>query len=83
MRRISAADERCREHRRPARRDAMPRPKNYAFEKVQRERARLARKAARKEARLANPDGEEAPDPDDVDAEGEAEGDKDKDPEVG
>ena len=31
----------------------MPRPKNYAFEKAQRERARMARKAASKEARAA------------------------------
>ena len=57
----------------------MPRPKNYAFEKVQRERARLARKAARKEARLLNPDGEDAPETDDVDPATESEGDKDKD----
>jgi hypothetical protein len=31
----------------------MPRPKNYAFEKAQRDRARTARKAASKEARAA------------------------------
>lgn len=36
----------------------MPRPKNYAFEKAQRERARQARKAARKNAKADKPEGE-------------------------
>lgn len=61
----------------------MPRPKNYAFEKAQRERARIARRTARKEAsqaaKTANPDGTEATDTD-VDASDATAADKD--PEV-
>jgi len=60
----------------------MPRPKNYAFEKAQRERARLARKAARKDARAKGEGGEDTDAPEDADA---PEGDDgaDKDPQVG
>ncbi|MFN2426187.1 MAG: hypothetical protein ABR587_07040 [Candidatus Binatia bacterium] len=63
----------------------MPRPKNYAFEKAQRERARLARKAARKDARTTlRPDGTEDPDAVDVDPDAPvAEGEKDTDPDRG
>jgi len=65
----------------------MPRPKNYAFEKAQRERARLARKAARKDARL-KPDGTPETDADagdagDAESAAEADTAKDTDPERG
>lgn len=61
----------------------MPRPKNYAFEKAQRERARLARKAARKDARAKGEEGGDDTDaPDDADAP-EGEDAADKDPQVG
>jgi hypothetical protein len=59
----------------------MPRPKNYAFEKAQRERARVAKKAARKEANQAakargeDPDALPA-DPSDDAAKGEDPGPK-------
>jgi len=59
----------------------MPRPKNYAFEKAQRERARLAKKAARKDARSKPEGGEDTDAPEAAAVEGEET--KDKDPEVG